>query len=196
MKAGFVSNTDVPQEPEVRVFQGTVVHVCMVFMKWFQVDAGLLTFEHEETSTLYVNCIYIYLYPTRKDINGRLVKNGIVSITSDFGCLFIDDDLNTFYFHCCLTPSLRRERCWKGPTDGSGQGFKDGFSTRTRGPCFLRRGERSMGILHLYIYIYLSLSHYVKKNIYTQQEETGNSVKKGMVSITCEVGCLSIHADL
>ena len=106
--------------------------------------------------------IYIYLYPTRKDINGRLVKNGIVSITSEFGCLLIDDDLKTFHFHCCLTPSLRRERCWKGPTDGSGQGFKDGFSTRTRGPCFLRRGESSMGILHLYIYIY----HYVYIYIY------------------------------
>ena len=33
METGPVSNTDVPQEPEVRVFQGTVVHVCMVFMK-------------------------------------------------------------------------------------------------------------------------------------------------------------------
>ena len=50
-----------------------------------------------------------------------------------------------------------------------------------------------MGILHLYIYI---IYHYVNIYIYTQQEETGNSVKKGMVSITCEFGCLSIHADL
>ena len=48
--------------------------------------------------------------------------------------------------------------------------------------------------IHFYIYIYIYI--YTHIYIYAQQEETGRFVKKGMVSITCEFGCLSIHADL